>query len=48
VVLLRDVEGLSSAEVQATTGFEPPAQRMLLHQGRAAIWQALGPEGGAT
>ena len=44
VVLLRDVEGLPPDEVYEVLGFEPGAQRALLHQGRTAIWRTLAED----
>jgi DNA-directed RNA polymerase specialized sigma24 family protein len=44
VVLLRDVEGLPPGEVYEVLGFEPEAQRALLHQGRTAIWRTLAQD----
>jgi RNA polymerase sigma-70 factor (ECF subfamily) len=41
VVLLRDVEGLSSAEVCQVLGLADGNQRVLLHRGRARIRRAL-------
>ena len=41
VVLLRDVEGLSSPEVSTLLGITEGNQRVLLHRGRAAVRHAL-------
>jgi RNA polymerase sigma-70 factor (ECF subfamily) len=41
VVLLRDVERLPPAEVEAALGFDPDAQRALLHEGRSALRRTL-------
>jgi RNA polymerase sigma-70 factor (ECF subfamily) len=49
-VVLRDVEGLSSLEVEAVLDLDDEAQRVLLHEGRTAIRDALAGsfEGAAT
>ena len=44
VVLLRDVEGLSSAEACAILGIRAGNQRILLHRGRAALRDVLAAE----
>lgn len=44
VVLLRDVEGLSSSETCAVLKISPENQRVLLHRGRAQLRQALEAE----
>lgn len=44
VVLLRDVEGLSSEEVCAVLGISPGNQRILLHRGRARLRGILEAE----
>ena len=44
VVLLRDVEGLSSEEACAVLGIRPGNQRILLHRGRAAMRERLADE----
>jgi RNA polymerase sigma-70 factor (ECF subfamily) len=44
VVLLRDVEGLSSDEACAILGIRAGNQRILLHRGRAALREVLAPE----
>ncbi len=44
VVLLRDVEGLSSEEACAVLGIRPGNQRILLHRGRAALRERLADE----
>jgi len=49
VVLLRDVEGLSSTEVCAVLAISEANQRVLLHRGRSKIRQSLESElGGAA
>jgi RNA polymerase sigma-70 factor (ECF subfamily) len=48
VVLLRDVEGLSSREVCDVLGLSEVNQRVLLHRGRSRVRQALEPVGGAS
>lgn len=45
VVLLRDVEGLAPAEVEAALGLPVDLQRKLLHEGRSGIWRALTGDG---
>jgi RNA polymerase sigma-70 factor (ECF subfamily) len=47
VVLLRDVEGLSAADVCSVLGINDGNQRVLLHRGRARVRRALGEEVGA-
>jgi RNA polymerase sigma-70 factor, ECF subfamily len=44
VVVLRDVEGLSSSEACAILGLRAGNQRILLHRGRAALRDLLAPE----
>jgi RNA polymerase sigma-70 factor, ECF subfamily len=44
VVLLRDVEGLSSAEACAILGIRAGNQRILLHRGRATLREVLAAE----
>jgi RNA polymerase sigma-70 factor (ECF subfamily) len=44
VVLLRDVEGLSSEEACAVLGIRAGNQRILLHRGRAALRERLTDE----
>jgi RNA polymerase sigma-70 factor, ECF subfamily len=44
VVLLRDVDGLSAAEVAELLGVSDGNQRVLLHRGRARLRQLLGSE----
>jgi RNA polymerase sigma-70 factor (ECF subfamily) len=44
VVLLRDVEGLSSEEACDVLGIRSGNQRILLHRGRAVLRQALGAQ----
>jgi len=44
VVLLRDVEGLTSAEVCAVLSISEANQRVLLHRGRGKLRQALETE----
>jgi RNA polymerase sigma-70 factor, ECF subfamily len=46
VVLLRDVEGLTSEEACEVLGVEPGNQRVLLHRGRAALRDRLSVEMG--
>jgi RNA polymerase sigma-70 factor (ECF subfamily) len=46
VVLLRDVEGLSSEEACDVLSIEPGNQRILLHRGRARLRQTLTSEMG--
>ena len=41
VVLLRDVEGLSSEEASDVLGIRPGNQRVLLHRGRAGLREML-------
>jgi RNA polymerase sigma-70 factor, ECF subfamily len=41
VVLLRDVEGLSSEEASEVLGIRPGNQRVLLHRGRAGLREML-------
>jgi RNA polymerase sigma-70 factor, ECF subfamily len=41
VVLLRDVDGLSSAEVCAVLGISSGSQRVLLHRGRTCLREVL-------
>jgi RNA polymerase sigma-70 factor, ECF subfamily len=49
VVLLRDVEGLSSTEVCAVLAISEANQRVLLHRGRSRLRQSLESElGGAA
>jgi RNA polymerase sigma-70 factor, ECF subfamily len=48
VVLLRDVEGLSSEEACAVLGIRPGNQRILLHRGRASMRQQLAGEMGKS
>jgi RNA polymerase sigma-70 factor, ECF subfamily len=48
VVLLRDVDGLSSREVCAVLEISEANQRVLLHRGRSHLRQALEAEMGAT
>jgi RNA polymerase sigma-70 factor, ECF subfamily len=43
VVILRDIEGMSSDEVCSLVGVTPGNQRLLLHRGRAALRDALRP-----
>lgn len=43
VLLLRDVEGLSAAEVAEVTGLGVPAVKSRLHRARAAVRAALAP-----
>ena len=47
VVLLRDVEGLSSAEVCAVLAISEANQRVLLHRGRGKLRQVLETELGS-
>jgi RNA polymerase sigma-70 factor, ECF subfamily len=44
VVLLRDVEGLSSEEACDVLGLKPGNQRILLHRGRAGLRAMLSPQ----
>jgi RNA polymerase sigma-70 factor, ECF subfamily len=44
IVLLRDVEGLSSQEACEILGLRPGNQRILLHRGRANLREALATE----
>jgi RNA polymerase sigma-70 factor (ECF subfamily) len=44
IVLLRDVEGLSSQEACDVLGLRPGNQRILLHRGRANLREALNAE----
>ena len=44
VVVLRDVEGLSSEEACDVLGIRPGNQRILLHRGRAGLRQILAVE----
>jgi RNA polymerase sigma-70 factor, ECF subfamily len=44
IVLLRDVEGLSSQEACEVLGLRPGNQRILLHRGRANLREALATE----
>jgi RNA polymerase sigma-70 factor (ECF subfamily) len=44
VVLLRDVEGLSAADVCTTLGLSDGNQRVLLHRGRARLRQLLATD----
>jgi RNA polymerase sigma-70 factor, ECF subfamily len=44
IVLLRDVEGLSSQEACDVLGLRPGNQRILLHRGRANLREALATE----
>jgi RNA polymerase sigma-70 factor, ECF subfamily len=44
VVLLRDVEGLSSEEACDVLGIRPGNQRILLHRGRAGLREMLAAE----
>jgi RNA polymerase sigma-70 factor (ECF subfamily) len=46
VVTLRDVQGLSSAEVCAILDISPANQRVLLHRGRSKLRQGIGSEFG--
>ncbi len=46
IVMLRDVEGLSSAEACEVLGIAAGNQRILLHRGRARLRQVLEPEMG--
>jgi RNA polymerase sigma-70 factor (ECF subfamily) len=46
VVLLRDVEGLSSDETCDVLGIRPGNQRILLHRGRAGLRNRLAAEMG--
>ena len=48
VVVLRDVEGLTSAEVAAALGVTDGNQRVLLHRARAHIRDCLAQEMGGT
>ena len=48
VVVLRDVEGLSSAEVKETLGVSDGNQRVLLHRARAHIRDCLAQEMGSA
>jgi RNA polymerase sigma-70 factor, ECF subfamily len=48
VVLLRDVEGLSSAEVCSVLEISEANQRVLLHRGRGRLRQALETELGSS
>jgi DNA-directed RNA polymerase specialized sigma24 family protein len=43
-VLLRDVEGLSSAEMCAVLGIHDGHGRVLLHRGRAGVRRLLDAE----
>jgi RNA polymerase sigma-70 factor, ECF subfamily len=43
VLLLRDVEGLSAAEVAGVTGLSVPAVKTRLHRARARLREALAP-----
>jgi len=43
VLLLRDVEGLSAAEVAEVTGLSVPAVKTRLHRARARLREALAP-----
>jgi RNA polymerase sigma-70 factor (ECF subfamily) len=44
VVVLRDVDGLSSDEVCSVLGISGGNQRILLHRGRSRMREMLGPE----
>jgi RNA polymerase sigma-70 factor (ECF subfamily) len=44
IVVLRDVEGLSSEEACDVLGIKPGNQRILLHRGRAGLRQILAAE----
>jgi RNA polymerase sigma-70 factor (ECF subfamily) len=44
IVLLRDVEGLSSEEACDILGIQPGNQRILLHRGRAELREILATE----
>jgi RNA polymerase sigma-70 factor (ECF subfamily) len=46
VVLLRDIEGLSSEEASEVLGLRPGNQRVLLHRGRAGLRGMLTPQMG--
>lgn len=48
VVLLRDVEGLSSEEACEVLGVRPGNQRILLHRGRAGLRDMLAAEMGKS
>ena len=48
VVVLRDVEGLDSADVVALLGITDGNQRVLLHRGRAKLRELLSVEMGAN
>jgi RNA polymerase sigma-70 factor (ECF subfamily) len=48
VVLLRDVEGLTSEEACEVLGIRAGNQRILLHRGRTALREALAPEMGRS
>jgi RNA polymerase sigma-70 factor (ECF subfamily) len=48
VVVLRDIEGLSSAEVSELLGLTDGNQRVLLHRARGRIREQLGNEMGAS
>ena len=43
MLLLRDVEGLSAAEVADVTGLSVPAVKTRLHRARGRLREALGP-----
>jgi RNA polymerase sigma-70 factor (ECF subfamily) len=44
IVLLRDLEGLSSEEACDVLGLKPGNQRILLHRGRASLRETLATE----
>jgi RNA polymerase sigma-70 factor, ECF subfamily len=50
VVILRDVEGRSPAEVSAATGLKAAQQRDVLNRARELVWEDLShrlePDGG--
>jgi RNA polymerase sigma-70 factor (ECF subfamily) len=48
VIVLRDVEGLDSAEVAALLGISDGNQRVLLHRGRSKLRELLGAEIGSN
>ena len=47
VVILRDIGRLSSEEAEAVLGLDSDEQRVLLHEGRTAIRDALAAAGDA-